>query len=383
MIHRTRLNIHPERWGKGYSKVNIGEEGDVVGIKESSFGFWRILKFVFYPGQKALNFRAAIWHALLALFLIITRFITDPPFQLAFNRMWTTQNPDTIPPAFQTTICNGEDYVDADVMDWFACIRENVTAYRENLKDETDVPVYVPSVSEGWGKIEVFWLVLIFSVITSFCHWWLYKHDDDYQDRLNNQQQFLRWGEYSVTASIMLLCTVSLSRVQDQFLLVSLFLNSFSLNWFGALFEVCYYAERKTTDDIPLQLVLKRVKWFTFWMSWLFYAVNLWTIWDAFNSVIKPYFDLPTEPLWRQLFNIAEYANIGITSTFTLFPLIHFYQFARTMFKSWNRDSEPNTYVNQVAAYKRGETAYIWASFISKTVLVAVFGFVSFSRDDD
>ena len=108
----------------------------------------------------------------------------------------------------------------------------------------------------------------------------------------------------------MLLCAVSLSRVQDQFLLLSLFLNSFSLNFAGALFEICYYAERKT-DDPAFKLFIKRLKWMTFWTSWLYYGINLYTTWDAFNSVIKPYFALPTENLWRQLFDLARYANIG------------------------------------------------------------------------
>ena len=197
----------------------------------------------------------------------------------------------------------------------------------------------------------------------------------------------------------MLLCAVSLSRVQDQFLLLSLFLNSFSLNFAGALFEICYYAERKT-DDPAFKLFIKRLKWMTFWTSWFYYGINLYTTWDAFNSVIKPYFALATAPLWRQLFDLARYANIGtfvyfwqtkthsnkhdsrtgITTTFTIFPLVHFYQFGRTMFKSWNRDKEEGVYTKQIAAYRRGEVSYIWASFISKTTLVVLFGFVSFNR---
>lgn len=381
MFHRTRLNIRPDTWGK-YSNVRISEEGDVA----VQSGFWKIMRFVFYPGPVPLNFRAGIWHGICSLFIIILWGVKDPPFKLAFNKMWAKQTvfPDFL---YSTECCDNttgtpvcEDYADKGVMEWFDCIRPQSDEWR-NYNSANDIQTYAPAVNEadGLGKIEVAGLLLLFELLTAGFHFFLWYNGELYERRLKEQFQCYRWIEYSITASIMLLCAVSLSRVQDQFLLISLFLNSFSLNFVGGCcFEVFYLAQRKMSGDADFETILRRLKWTCFWISWTFYAINLWTTWDAFYSVIQPYFDLPTEVFWRELFELAEYANIGITVTFTFFPLIHLYQFVPTMFPSWNRSEE-----GQIQAYRNGEIGFIWASFVSKTTLVVLFGFASFNRDDE
>ena len=183
--------MRPAQWGK-YSRVTADVE-----VKAGENLFWRIIRGIFYPGLKTLNFRAGIWHGLCAFFIIGIWVDTSPKFKISLNRMWTTQTPESIPPQFQTTICNGKDYVDSDVMDWFSCIRENVTEWRENWKDESDVPTYAPMVTEGWGQIDVAALVLVFCIITSLFHFWVWVYDKQYQDRLKEQVQSLRWIEYS------------------------------------------------------------------------------------------------------------------------------------------------------------------------------------------
>jgi len=87
----------------------------------------------------------------------------------------------------------------------------------------------------------------------------------------------------------MFWCALALSRVQDMFLLISLFLNSFALNIIGGMcFEITYWAQRKASDDLNLEKLFSRLKWFLFFSSWLFFIINTWTSWDALNTIIQP-----------------------------------------------------------------------------------------------
>ena len=375
MFHRKPLTINPNRWGKGYSHVSISEEGD-VGIKESSFGFWRIMKFIFYPGTTALNFRAAIWHFMLCLLIVVFWSVKDPPFYIEFNKMWAKQ---TIFPNYtQTTFCNGTDYADLGVNAWFDCVRPQFDEWKDYNKAE-DIPIYSPVLVKG-EKFRLAFLCLLFEIITWLMHSWIwyldYAYDNLYTKRLKEQLQPYRWIEYSITASIMFWCALALSRVQDQFLLISLFLNSFALNFVGGCcFEGFYWAERNATDELNLKNVFRRLKWACFITSWAFFIIQTWTSWDALNTIIAPYLDLPTSVFWDELFQIVTYVNVGITATFFLFPIIHLYQFLPT---AWNGRTEDE----QIVAYRKGEISFIWASFISKTVLTGIMTFASFQRDD-
>lgn len=104
-------------------------------------------------------------------------------------------------------------------------------------------------------------------------------------------------------------------------------------------------------------------------MSWFFFAITLITLFDALFTIIDPYFQIPTSELWKELFEFVVYVNIGIAISFTIFPLIHFYQFdpwgIYAFFFGHRNENE------QLAAYKHGEILYIYASFVAKTDLAS------------
>jgi len=368
MFHRTRLNIRPELWGKGYSHVRISEEGDVAVQSR----FWRGMRYVFYPELKALNLRAGVFHSLLTLLIIIVWTYKDPPFKLMWKGAWSRQT--EFPPALYSTVCNGKEYKDEGVFSWFGCIRNETTAWRD-YNSVNDIQIYKPVLVDNGIEPPVALLLLIFEFLTACAHFWLYYSNELYQRRLKECFQPWRWLEYSVTASLMAIAALSLSRVQHDFLLASIFLCQVALNFVGGLcFEVFYYAERKT-EDKDFKIIFGRLKWTCFIFSWFLYGIFQWTVWSALNANIQPLLDLPTAVFWKELFQFVILVNIFISISFSAFPLIHFAQFLPTL---WGG----RTWEEQQIAYKRGEVAFIWASFVSKSTMVGIISFAAFSRDD-
>ena len=327
----------------------------------------------YWPTHQRLNAAAAVFHGALAL--VCVAMITTLPtgFELHFARMWSTNI--TFPPCFNTTSCGGVDYKDRSVYDWLDCVRDNVTDWRK-ANDAADIDVFQPQKERVWS-LPVAWLLLAFECLTCCSHVWLVVDDVGYQWRLNRMLQPWRWLEYSLTASIMLLMVLSLSKVEDMFLLTSLFVNSFFLNFVGGtLFELLYYAERQLSETKTqtqtggVQEWMRWMKWTAFAASWLAYATNIWTIWDSYTAIVKPYIDHPVVgAFFAQLFDPITWAIVGITVSFSVFPILHGYSFW-----PWRPDDE------RVAAYRFGEKLFIMASFVSKAVLVLTIGVPAFMR---
>jgi hypothetical protein len=336
------------------------------------------------PSHRSLNIVGSVLHGTLSAIVLVLIVSYDPGFKLNFSRMWAV--PTNFPPYFNTTICainnaTPIDYEGKSVFEWFECVRPKGAAYRSDMK-RANVDVYNPLKERVSDEgVHVTTLLCIFCVLTSISHALLAYGDtgpgSGYQRRLNNMLQPWRWIEYSVTASIMLWCDLALSQVEDVFLLTSLFINSFFLNFVGgALFEFLYYAERNVgaKDGINIKVWFRSMKWVCFFVSWTAYVVNVVTSWDSFRSVVEPLITHPVVgPFFEELLtDIAQRVNIGITTSYLLFPLIHVYSFW-----PW-RDPK-----HRVDAYRLGEKMFILASFVSKSLLVLLIGVPAFMRDSE
>ena len=349
------------------------------------------LRRLFWPDHATLNLRAGLLHLMLVLLIGVGFVVKDPPFYIAFNKMWARPKhlEASLPKELFTPICNGTDYVaeELGVWAWFDCMKGNQSNANERDRSADEFQPYEPTIMEGLGRIKVAWLLLGFEGLTSGVHFWMYALDrwweKLYTRRLNQQLQPWRWFEYSITASIMMLCALSLSRVQDQFLLLSLFLNSFYLNFVGGgLFEVCAWAARKNRSDGEMRRMLTRLQWTAYVSSWFAYGIAIWTSWDALGAVVQPYRELPTGALWGDLFDVVVWVNVGITATFSIFPLIHLYVFDPLGILSWWHLVQHGRPRSAVEVYLRGEKLYIYGSFVAKTTLVATIGAAAWMRKD-
>ena len=129
-------------------------------------------------------------------------------------------------------------------------------------------------------------------------------------------------------------------------------------------------------SSLVRRALLRYAKWGCFGFAWACYGLVLATLFDSFHTVVQPWRELPNGALWGEIFDVALWVNVGIVVTYSAFPLIHLYQvdplnvFGRT------------TNQAKVAAYKRAETAYVWASLIAKSALVLTIGVAAFMRRD-
>ena len=185
-------------------------------------------------GHRLLNRRAAIWHFMLWVLIVIVWMLKDPPFFLTLNRMWAKPvfNETLAPFLFNTTCsADGVDYVATgrSIFDWFDCVRPQSEQWRETTKIQ-NIELYQPS-KEFVFEFEVIWLVWLFEIITWGLHYIVYANDEFYHELIKNELAPFRWSEYAVTASLMFTAALSLSRVSDMYLLIALFLCSVSLNW--------------------------------------------------------------------------------------------------------------------------------------------------------
>ena len=344
------------------------------------------------PPLYILNYRAGLWHLTLAVVMLGLKFALNPVYILELNRPWATPDVSQLPEFLKNDTCcrnttgpSTDCKTYNDVFDWFSCIRPELEDWRgERVENENDVPLYEPTLTQITGPIPLIDLIILFEFITAGSHFWIYARDGgrfcggkrgkrrDYSKRLRQQLNPHRWMEYAITASIMLLASLALSRVSDAFLLASLFINSFFLNFVGGnCFELLYLGER--TSDPKYTDLYRTIKWIAFGASWVCFLINILTTWDAYLTIIRPYLDMDeTGHLWSQLFSFITWANATITIDFSVFPMIHMYQFAWPCERSRKEEVE---------AYIRGETAYIWASFVSKTTLTIIIGSAALMRD--
>ena len=131
MIHSLRYSAVPTR---------IGATGDVIVQSR----FWRIIRFVFFPGTTALNFRAGIWHTILVAVIVGFWAIKDPPFTIEFNKMWAKQT--VFPDVSMSTVCNGTDY--DDVFEWFDCTRKEFEGWQD-YNSVNEINIYNPVLVKG------------------------------------------------------------------------------------------------------------------------------------------------------------------------------------------------------------------------------------------
>jgi len=320
------------------------------------------------------NAAASVFHAMLGVLALVAGLVYDAPFTAKFDRVWNA-NVTTIPAVRSPTCSRNPDpdyrYPAEKYQEWLKCISVEVDAWRGSMGD---VRLYSPEINEFF-TIKVWVLLFIFCVLTSLSHIVIcLGHDKFYTELLDDRQQPLRWLEYAVTSSIMILVSASLSNVTEFYLLLFLVLSNMFMQLGGGLvFEVLDFydggwpfagGDRYHWMATSRMNVLSLTKWFVYMMSWLVFVASFSLIFDAFYSVTQPYFEFESGYLWEELFGFVKIINWTLFSLYFAFPTIHFAQIFR--------------YVD----YETGELMYIVASFVAKGGLVSIYLYAAVARED-
>jgi hypothetical protein len=328
--------------------------------------------------------------------------------------------------AFNNAICGGE--VMSNFREWMDCLKSNYScetdacvAYNvdpsayEILGNTTDIQFVLRKgttdiFSDG---MYVWWGVSLFCIITSLFHMILAVSADDVADymiwnsgrypvemeRSKNTLtsytipsprwwisvpyvnwiwsgiQPMRWAEYSITASLMIVLVFIINGVTDIYLLAFSYIIMNLTNSFGAAID--YVSEQAI------------VAWF--WACGV--GAILWQfalLLAAYSENISPYMEADTKDLWQDYFGFIPWMNWLVIITFSGFGItnaVHQYLRFRGCCKPvWykkNRNIIPAgkkcccCITNDIASPQEQrklmstfEFYYIAQSFVSKTILV-------------
>ena len=191
-----------------------------------------------------MNIIAAIWHLLLAIFATVALLIqsSTPRGEQRLFRLtleWSMPIRDFTAPEYQSPVV--QDYLsnrcvlddgtltcpgkndDETIFDFFNCVLDQNGTTEETVSDAFSLAT--PTKRESYEfpfAFYILYLVIAFSLITSIFHFSLATCCFSfYESELKQKRQPLRWLEYSITASIMMVIVLQLNSVTDPFILGS------------------------------------------------------------------------------------------------------------------------------------------------------------------
>lgn len=378
------------------------------------------------PSVKTVNIYAGLWHLLLAIFATVALLVqsSTPRGEERLFRVtleWNMPIRDFSAPQYQTPVvqdwlnnrcllsdgtltCPGKND-DQTIFDFFDCVLDQNGTTQETVSNAFSLAT--PTKRESYEfsfAFYVLYLVIAFSLITSIFHFSLATCCFSfYESELKKKRQPLRWLEYSITASIMMVIVLQLNSVTDPFILGSAICLVASYNTLGAAME---YPEVKQCGV--------RV-WF-YVVSTLGFAMTFLVGFLYYYAAVSPWFDLGECSAWGDLFNFISIAVWSLFGSYLTFPLLDTIKHAflccteRGMFGYADDEAmvtldEPDDELTccwrcfvgrneklrgialheqrRVDAYRCAEVGYIILSFVSKTILVGVVGVAALGRGGD
>lgn len=335
---------------------------------------------------KTLNITAFGFHLLLAIVSLSVGVVKKNPFNLVVTRSLPVA-PTPVPTPFNNATCGGEEY--EDVFKWFNCVgktnKYQVDLVKKNgytlITDNAQGPdavmppfktTFLLPYENDKGDLTGIWP--LWTLITSFCLLTALFHAllawplrAEYHDWLEKSRQPLRYVEYSITASIMFVIVLALSRVTDIYLLIANALLMMCINTFGGIMEWIEPSQKNVSQknvSFPPYLIVRLWGWA---VSFLVFVFQFWQLWNIFEYTVQPWLvdTNPTAELFGQLFNFVRVLNWAILLSFCVFPVINAVQVI--FYVKYAQEPE------KLKEYSiQFETAYVMASFLSKGLLVII-----------
>lgn len=340
-----------------------------------------------------INIAAAVLHAIFALTILIVGIAGDSPFAVVVTTSLPIV-PEPIPAPFNNNTCQGKTY--DDVFDWFQCIRENNNYTQDLIRDQgytdiTDNPTSPDTIMPPFKTeyittdgFKLWTLIFTFSTLTAISHTliaWPLK--DAYEYWLKNNTQPLRYFEYSITASIMFVIVLALSRVTDMYLLIANALLMCVVNVFGGILEWISIKPLKPDENnntyTPEPWAIRTWAWIT---SAIVFIFQFWQLFNIFDKTVKPYTDKnnPSKDLWLQLFGFVNILNVAIVTSFSLFPIVNMIQFIYLIDNRCKSYMKRSCCADELTQFLTFEAIYIFLSFLAKGFLVIIVFTASVQR---
>ena len=298
-----------------------------------------------------LNVAACVFHSLFAVMILCQGLAGKSTFTIVITTSLPIV-PTPIPAPFNTTLCNDKQY--KDVFKWFKCIRALTDNY-----DYSPDGIMPPFQTEVTTQFKMWTLIFTFCVITAVSHLLIAtKLRSRYEQWLKDHRQPLRYLEYSITAPIMIVIVLALSRVTDLYLLIANALLMCAVNVFGGIIEwipkTATAASAVAKADAVTGGIIRCWGWI---VSAIIFVFQFWQLWSVFGKTISPWIDAENETseLMSQLFGFIIILNVLIFVCFLSFPIVN-------LVECLKKNSD----------FVKFEAAYIFCSFVAKGVLVII-----------
>jgi hypothetical protein len=206
-------------------------------------------------------------------------------------------------------------------------------------------------------KVSVEKELISFFYITSFFHLFYFLNPMNiYSKMIENQNNWIRWIEYSITATLMIRIIAILSGVRDQFTISLLTTMTFCIMLLGQVGEKSlsiYNTSKSTSKSIDSFLSLAK---FSTLIGWVLMIIVFYTIVQQYLYIKDSIDDLPCQGV-----KIPDFVTGVIISQVFLFSLFGFVQLYQIF--------------NNVQDYNNIEKSYIFLSFLSKVVLGSLLAY--------
>lgn len=195
-----------------------------------------------------------------------------------------------------------------------------------------------------------------FFYVTSFFHFLYVLMGSRYEDMIENENNYLRWIEYSISATLMIRIIALQCGIRDENALTSITMNTVGIMLQGQIVESIL-----STNSTKIGVNEKTVLLVATIVGWILMVTN-------FYIIIKQYINLKDDV---DKFNCPD---VGIPS-FVLWIIVTQLLFYSTfgfiqIYQIYNRLYRPDQY-----DYRTIETMYIVDSLLSKVTLGAILGY--------
>ena len=378
------------------------------GIFLGGSGYFLLLLLAYYKhkGREVQMFPLVFLLALLPLLIglvCLSSYVQENRKVFPIQLSTTYNHPPVIPAPFDSEIidfslfppgsnstppCKVGVYAPEEFVDWFQCLRKS--DWKKTIAANPDF-IRAPNgrlfPKGNWVPFEPFettiylwWGVVFFCLVTALFHlillWGGYAHtgrDDHFEWRrcavpywkwIQQGRQPLRWAEYSITASVMIVLILSINRVTDIYQIAYSFILMELINSFGAGIDY--------TNSPVICLWFWVCSGTAFFWQWVL-------IFNSYFQTIKPYVErrenFTADLLWKQLFDFITPLNWVILLSFSSFAVVNLihqcYRFRGCLDRSL-RPKEEVTGETRTRLMFKAEVAYIFLSFLSKGLLVII-----------
>ena len=251
--------------------------------------------------------------------------------------------------------------------------------------NNTQVPVTITTLTgrpgyAGYNSTQLYtmnpqWLSVTFAAICFVAHLIYWQLNDFYEALIRSQNNFLRWIEYSLSASIMLVQIAMLTGTTELTSLLNVFGTMFATIWFGQFTEEKYKESQRTKRWIAFVLgsIVTLFPWIGIFLTFGFSSAapsNSFVI-----AIIFGQFSM------FMMFAVISAINIAyLEDDITIQSLIIRDRHARGdddpqeafMSLEWYRIQQGNIDASNTKGYCEREILYNFLSFVVKTFLVWV-----------